>query len=50
LLAEADNGRLARVADHPEHHARRGIAGWLVEIGYIVVNAGIRLDRGRTSI
>jgi hypothetical protein len=41
-MAEADSGRLAR---HPDHPARRRIAGWLVEIGYFAVGAGIRLDR-----
>jgi hypothetical protein len=46
LMAEAESGRLARLADPPGYPARRRIAGWLVEIGYLVVGAGIRLNRG----
>jgi hypothetical protein len=45
-MAEADSGRLAQLADHPRYPARHRVAEWLVEIGYLVVSAGMRLDRG----
>jgi hypothetical protein len=48
LLAEAESGRLALLAVHSGNPARRRIAAWLVEFGYFVVGAGIRLDRLRT--
>ncbi|HLJ84205.1 MAG TPA: hypothetical protein VKT51_08560 [Candidatus Eremiobacteraceae bacterium] len=47
FLAEADSRRLARLAGRRGYPARRRIAGWLVELGYFVVDAGMRLDRGR---
>jgi len=38
---------LRGLAGRRGYPARRRIAGWLVEIGYFVVGAGMRLDRGR---
>lgn len=49
FLAEADARRLARLAGRRGYPARRRIAGWLVELGYFVVDAGMRLDRGRRT-
>jgi hypothetical protein len=46
FLAEADSGRLARLVGRRGYPARSRIAGWLVEIGYFVIGAGMRLDRG----
>ncbi|HLJ84218.1 MAG TPA: hypothetical protein VKT51_08625 [Candidatus Eremiobacteraceae bacterium] len=50
LMAEADSGRLAQLQIEPGKPARRRLAGLLVEIGYFVVNAGIRLDRSRAHV